>query len=79
VTGLAIETNSNKKQQFLSLYDRKLQKLKFIRMITTESCITCVEYGPYDNGHVVCGFESGELIVYSAIDLTKLLVLPLFN
>ena len=37
-----------------------------------------IRYGPYDNGHIVCGLSNGTLLIFSSIDLTKLLQMQIF-
>jgi hypothetical protein len=40
--------------------------------------ITCLKYGPYDNGHIVAGFEHGSLAILDGVNLDKLLDKDLF-
>jgi hypothetical protein len=41
--------------------------------------LTCLKYGPYDNGHIVAGFESGSLAILDGVNLDKLLDKDLYS
>ena len=41
--------------------------------------ITCLEYGPYDNGHILIGLSNGVLVVYNSFDLTRMYQFALFS
>ena len=32
--------------------------------------ITALEYGPYDNGHIILGFNTGFLLILNSLDLS---------
>jgi WD40 repeat protein len=34
--------------------------------------ITCLNYGPFDNGHILVGFEDGKLIAFDYLTLDRL-------
>ena len=42
-------------------------------MIETDALISCLNYGPLDNGHVLVGLDNGELLVfeYPCLDLIE--------
>jgi hypothetical protein len=41
--------------------------------------ITSINYGPFDNGHVLVGLDNGTLISFSTIDLVQLNQIVVFN
>jgi hypothetical protein len=54
------------------LYNREDKYKQKFKVLTTNSRITSLKYGPFDNGHILVGMSSGHVLVYSSIDLTKL-------
>ena len=44
--------------------------LKVIGGITADY-ITCLSYGPYDNGYILCGMASGRLLVFDPLTLDR--------
>lgn len=41
--------------------------------------ITAVNFGPYDNGHVIIGFNTGHLLVLNSFDLSSMFRLQAFD
>ena len=41
--------------------------------------ITALNYGPYDNGHILLGFSSGNLLVLNQLDLSTMHRIKPFN
>ena len=41
--------------------------------------ITCLNYGPYDNGHILIGLDNGNLLVYNGNDMSKLCQIEVFK
>jgi len=55
------------------IYDRTSeQPSAFFEFPETDSKVLAVKYGPYDNGHIVLGMQSGALVILDSIKLTKL-------
>ena len=44
--------------------------LKIIGGITTDR-ITCLAFGPYDNGYILAGMASGRLLVFDPVTLDR--------
>ena len=40
--------------------------------------ITALEYGPYDNGHIILGFNTGFLLILNSLDLSGMFRLQVF-
>ena len=41
--------------------------------------ITSIEYGPYDNGYVLLGMQSGRLLVYDPVTLERVTDFKVFT
>ena len=41
--------------------------------------MTALKYGPYDNGHIVVGFDSGIIVILDTIQLLKLFERQIFT
>lgn len=41
--------------------------------------ITALNFGPYDNGHVVLGFNTGAILILNSFDLSSMFRLQVFN
>lgn len=41
--------------------------------------ITCINYGPYDNGHIMVGLSDGRLIAFDFLTLERLETLRVFE
>ena len=60
------------------LYDRFKQHTSLTKLFETNSeiqsnvQISAVEYGPYDNGHILTGLTNGLFIAFDSLNLTKL-------
>ena len=55
------------------IYDRAREKPSAIYIFEiSKGRVTALKYGPYDNGHIVVGFESGVIAILDAIHLKKL-------
>lgn len=50
-----------------------------IKIIDVESEITCINYGPYDNGHILVGFSDGKLIAFDYLSLKRLESVKVFD
>jgi hypothetical protein len=69
---------SAKDQPYVMLYDRTNSQNTVIKAFKSNYKITALNYGPYDNGHVLVGMENGNLLVFGAIDLKKLFIVQVF-
>ena len=77
--GTCLKKNEDVKQ-YLLLYSTKDNKITNIKMLKTGSPkITCLEYGPYDNGHILVGLSNGTIIVYNSFDLSRMHQFSLFD
>ena len=55
------------------LYDRvKPKESTIVKVFKSNGLITCLSYGPYDNGHVLVGTSTGDFIAYDSLFLNKI-------
>ena len=55
------------------LYDRvKPQESTIVKVFRSKGLITCLSYGPYDNGHVLVGTSTGDFLAFDSLSLTKI-------
>lgn len=58
---------------YVMIYDRAREKPSAVYIFeAAKGRITALKYGPYDNGHVVVGFDTGMIAILDAIQLRKL-------
>ena len=50
-----------------------------IKIFSIEDRITALNFGPYDNGYLLIGLRSGQLLVFDTIHLQKIQCLCLFQ
>ncbi len=43
------------------------------------SYVTCLGYGPYDNGHILVGMSNGRLLCFRSLDMNLILSLQVFQ
>jgi hypothetical protein len=41
--------------------------------------ITALNYGPYDNGHIILGFNNGHILILNSLDLSSMFRLQVFE
>jgi hypothetical protein len=61
------------------LYDRIHKIQTIVKAFMTNAMITCINYGPYDNGHVLVGMSDGTLIAFDGVTMNKLFKLDIFE
>ena len=54
------------------VYSLETTQAEIIKIIDVEASITCINYGPYDNGHVLVGLSDGRLIAFDYLTLERL-------
>ena len=54
------------------LYDRTKSDMTIVKAFKSRGMITCINYGPYDNGHVLVGTSTGDFLAFNSLTLTKL-------
>lgn len=57
---------------FLMIYDRENQHKSVAKLFKSRGEISCLGYGPYDNGHILVGTTTGDFLAFDSIRLTKL-------
>lgn len=57
---------------FITIYDRITGESSCIKLINSRHRISCLKYGPYDNGHIIAGMTNGMVYVYDSTNLTKM-------
>ena len=62
------------------IYDRALERPSSVYIFEkVKGNITCLKYGPYDNGHIVVGFSSGIIVLLDTLSLNKLFERQIFE
>lgn len=67
------------KRPFLSKINLEDETAETIKILSIEQKITAINYGPYDNGYLLLGIESGQLWVFDVITLNRIQSLSLFQ
>lgn len=57
---------------FIMQLNRNIKNLSIIKAFKSPYKITSLNYGPYDNGHILIGMENGTLIAFNSVDMSKL-------
>lgn len=57
------------------IYNLETTEAELIKIIDFNFEITCVNYGPYDNGYVTVGFSNGSLLIFDYPNLERLQLL----
>ena len=65
-------TKKQKNQPFLMLFDRVKNDLTIVKAFKSRGFITCLSYGPYDNGHILVGTSTGDFLAFNSLSLTKI-------
>jgi len=62
------------------LYDRLKPYTSLTKIFETrQHAISALEYGPYDNGHILVGLTNGLFMAFDSINLTKLCQIKVSN
>jgi hypothetical protein len=62
----------NKQMPFIMLYDREVTTKSITKLFKSRGYITCVHFGPYDNGHILLGTSTGDFFAFDTLELKKL-------
>ena len=54
------------------IHDREQNHKSVVRLFKSRGYITCVQYGPYDNGHILIGTSTGDFFAFDTNQLNKL-------
>ena len=54
------------------LFDRVNFEKTVIKVFKSKGLISCVYYGPYDNGHILIGTTTGDFYAFSSMSLQRL-------
>ena len=55
-----------------NLVKQEIEKLKVFAFMSPDLNINCIEYGPFDNGHILLGLSDGWLLAYEYPSLKRL-------
>ena len=55
-----------------NLIKQEIEKLKVLAFMSPDVTINCIEYGPFDNGHILLGLSDGWLLAYEYPSLKRL-------
>ena len=62
------------------IYDRAREKPSAVYIFeSSKGRVTALKYGPYDNGHICVGFDTGIIAILEAIQLKKLFERQIFE
>ena len=62
------------------LYNIDKQDVERIKLLNVrEASITCVNYGPFDNGHLLIGLSNGNLLVIDTLAMEVIMQEQLFE
>lgn len=64
---------------YIVLFDRVQKQQTIVKAFMTKTQITAINYGPYDNGHVLAGLSNGTLIGFDSITMKKLFKIQVFQ
>jgi hypothetical protein len=57
---------------FIMMYDREKTEKTITKLYKSRGQITCIHYGPYDNGHILVGLSTGDFFAFDTVSLNKL-------
>lgn len=61
------------------MYDKDHPSNSLLRCFKQNELITSLNYGPFDNGHILIGFSTGDIIGASTVDLKDIFSLKIFD
>lgn len=68
-----------KARNFIMVYNLEKCQADIIKIIDSNKDITCLEYGPFDNGHVLVGLENGCILAFEYPSLERLETIKAFS
>ena len=57
------------------IYNLETNSSDIIKVLDSSSIITAVNYGPYDNGHIMVGLADGSVLAFSYPKLERLVTI----
>jgi hypothetical protein len=60
-------------------FNLETNQAEIIKIIDIEADITCINYGPYDNGHILVGLSDGKLVAFDYLTLERLETVKIFD
>ena len=70
VAGTCLDKKNSQKQFIIQVGQDRIQKSKMLETSSDE--ITALGFGPYDNGYILIGMKTGNIIILDPISLEKL-------
>ncbi|CDW71649.1 UNKNOWN [Stylonychia lemnae] len=64
---------------FIMIFNLEENQAETIKIIDTNAEISCINYGPYDNGHILVGLTDGKLIAFDYLTLERLESVKIFD
>ena len=62
------------------IYDRAREKPSAVHIFeASKGRVTCLKYGPYDNGHIIVGLDTGVIVILDSIALKKMFERQIFE
>ena len=56
----------------MMLFDRIKNDMTIVKAFKSRGVITALNYGPYDNGHVLVGTSTGDFLAFNSLTLQKI-------
>lgn len=57
---------------FIMVYDREKPVRSVTKLFKSKGQISSVQYGPYDNGHILVGTSTGDFFAFDSVSLKKM-------
>ncbi len=64
--------HEDKVRPFICKINLETQKPEIIKVLRIDNKITEIGFGPYDNGYLMVGMQSGQLLVFDLVTLDRL-------
>ena len=64
------EEQNEKCMMILNLNNHRIEKLKILELAQKQQ-INCIQYGPYDNGHIMLGLSDGWMLGFEYPSLKR--------
>jgi hypothetical protein len=61
------------------VFNIESSQAEIIKIIDIEASITCINFGPFDNGHILVGLSDGHMIAFDFLTLERLETVKIFE
>lgn len=60
-TQMGVQKKTSQNKQFIMLFNIQTQTIETLKFLSSTPKLSCLSYGPYDNGYLLLGFDNGAL------------------